>query len=108
MEISKQLNIPLFVEWAEEQLTEYGGTFEIENGEIIDIEDYDGGSKEMFIVAARLDDPNQQSMRYDEDNQKFVFKWDLDDIKSDPPYKSIEDIPEIDLALEKLEEFKNN
>lgn len=108
MEISKQLNIPLFVEYAEEQLTEYGGTFEIENGEIIDEEYYDAGSKEIFIVAARLDDPNQQSMRYDEDNQKFVFKWDLDDINSDSPYKSIEDIPEIDLTLEKLEEFKNS
>lgn len=62
----------------------------------------------MFIVAARLDDPDQQSMRYDEDNQKFVFEWDLDDINSDSPYKSIEDITEIDLTLEKLEEFKNN
>lgn len=108
MEISKQLNIPLFVEWAEEQYTEYGGIFEINNGEIIDIEDYDGGSKEMFIVAARLDDPDQQSMRYDENNQNFVFEWDLDDINSDSPYESIEDIPEIDLTLEKLEGFKNN
>ena len=108
MKISKQLNIPLFVEYAEEQLTEYGGTFEIENGEIIDEECYDSNSKEMFIVAARLDDPDQQSIRYDEDNQKFVFEWDLDDINSDSPYKSIENIPEIDLTLEKLEEFKNN
>lgn len=108
MEISKQLNIPLFVEYAEEQLTEYGGTFEIENGEIIDEEYYDAGSKEIFIVAARLDDPNQQSMRYDENNQNFVFEWDLDDINSDSPYESIEDIPEIDLTLEKLEKFKNS
>lgn len=47
-------------------------------------------------------------MRYDENNQNFVFEWDLDDINSDSPYESIEDIPEIDLTLEKLEEFKNN
>lgn len=108
MEISKQLQIPLFVEWAEEQYTEYGGIFEIDSGEIIDFEDYDAGSKEMFVVAARLDDPDQQSIRYDENRHEFVFECSLWDEDHEHPYKSIEDIPKIDLTIDKLEEFKNN
>lgn len=62
----------------------------------------------MFIVAARLDGPDQQSMRYDENRHEFVLEWLIEDENSDYPYKSIEDIPEIDLTIERLKEFKNS
>lgn len=108
---SEILQIPLFIEWAEEQFTECGGYVEIENGQIINEEDYDSGSKEMFIIAAKLIDIDQDVFRYDDKRHEIVSEWDFEDydgsgnITYKGDYKTLEDIPKIELKNLDLEDF---
>lgn len=102
---SEILQIPLFVEWAEEQFTEYGGCVEIENGQIINNEIYDKDPEKLFITSARLIDPDQENFRFDEKRHEIVSEWGFEnyDIKND--YEVFEDIPEIELKNLDLEDF---
>lgn len=108
---SEILQIPLFIERAEEQFTEYGGYVEIENGQIINDKDYDSNSKEMFIVSAKLIDADQDCFKFDEKRHEIVSEWDFEDydgsgnITYKGDYKTLEDIPKLELKNLDLEEF---
>lgn len=108
IEISKQLQIPLFVYWSEEQFTQYGGIMEIHNGEVTMDVMYDEDSEEMFIVATRQQDPNQENYRYDKEEEETISLWSLEDEDPDRADELFNEIPEIDLAIPELEEFLKN
>lgn len=108
IEASKILNIPLFIEWSTDQLNEDGGYLIINDGCIKYEEDYEPDSKEMFIVAARLYDPDQAFIKFDEDTNHMIYDWEFDDeayIKRQTNYESFEDIPTIKLNNQDLEDF---
>lgn len=104
--ISELLKIDLFVEWAEEQMTEYGGIVQFNKGVPILSEDFKAGSKEMFNVASRLSDSDQECIRYDENHNEIITEWDFDyDTDYKEKYGSFTNIPKVDTTIYELEEF---
>ena len=109
-ELTKQLNIEIFYLWSEEQFSEYGGYMHLKGGEIITEEEPESGSKEMFILASNLQDPDQDFFRYDEEQGQIVSEWDFEKESETHfgKYKDFEDVPKINITIDELEEFFDN
>lgn len=69
---------------------------------------YDEDSEEMFIVAARQQDPDQQNYRYDPDEDEIISLWAIEDENPDRADELFNEIPEIDLTIPELEDFLKN
>lgn len=93
--ISKQLHLHLLFQHAEEQMTEYAGTMEVNDGEVIKDIDYESDSKELFFITASIMDPDQCSIRYDTKNNCIVTDY----------LEEFEEIPEIYIEEEELDAF---
>lgn len=76
-------------------MTEYAGTMEVNDGEVIKDIDYESDSKELFFITASIMDPDQCSIRYDTKNNCIVTDY----------LEEFEEIPEIYIEEEELDAF---
>lgn len=76
-------------------MTEYAGTMEVKDGEVIKDIDYEAGSKELFFINASIMDPDQCYCRYDEKNHRIVTDYE----------EEFEEIPEILIEEKELDAF---
>lgn len=87
--ISEKLQIDIFVEWSEEQFSQWAGVMQIEKGKVTLLKEFDPESRELFEVASAMVDKNQDRFRYDEKNEEIVDFYDYEDYDEFDKFKKI-------------------